>query len=536
MARADVGLSKSSGKGDPGLTKGGTTGGSTPSGGNGGYGGGGGGRSYSRGGGGGGTSKKEQKKLQATINNLGNIYGNKKNQLEKDTDASLNNINQKRSANDATLKQQNAQIMKSVEWQPQQQKEQSTLTSLRDRMGNSAYGSAIVDLQEGMHRVDDMADVQLINTWKQNSDNAYNNWYQADSELVGDYNEAIADAKSKMSDLMNQYQAALNNVNPLAASKKNITKASKQAAVLATAKKTQKAAAAAAKKNKAAQSLLSNKKSLQKIVNDLKKESKKSKSKNADYTISPFAGMGNGKSYTLKSAQKALTAATKKANANKAIAALNKANKALAKAKKASTSVGKKTEKITLPKVNMNPSSSFTKLTSKTLANSSAKNPLTAGYVRPGKGTDTVLGGARGNYNTADDANKAFAQDLRAYRPNGKIASTAKSNKKTSTAKSKKANTVNKVFGKNVKLSKKTSTAKPEKKTSTATAKKKTSTAKSNGKIGTFANVKQSKKTSTAKPSKKTSTAKSKKTSTAKNKRANTLNKVFGKNIKTSRR
>ena len=275
----------------------------------GGYGGGGGG-GYGGGGGGGGSSDEDAKKdLQSTIKNLGDIYGRKKDQLEKDTKAKLDNVKQKQAANDALLTRQQTAIRKQNTWQPQQQKEQSTLMALRNKMGNSAYGSGIVDLMEGMARVDDMADVELINTYRNNMDASFDDWYQAAAELVGDYNSDIQEAKSSMADLLNQYQAALNNVSPGAAEIHNIEKA---------------------------------------------------------YTADDVeAGWGD--------------------------------------------------KQITLPKVDLSESKDFKALTGKNMENPTSVNALTKGYYRPDQ-AQTKLGGNKGTYNTAANANRGFSDNLKAYR------------------------------------------------------------------------------------------------------------------------
>lgn len=163
----------------------------------------------------------------------------------------IKNIDQSRAANDANLATQRRNIMQQVNWQPNQQKEQSTLMALRNRMGNAAYGSGIQDLVEGMQRVDDMNDTELINTWKQNENAAYDNWYQADTQLVADRNEAVlgvqddlsqfkADYKDQLSkikrDFQNeqatnykQYWAQMSNLEPRLATKDNMQQARRYA-------------------------------------------------------------------------------------------------------------------------------------------------------------------------------------------------------------------------------------------------------------------------------------------------------------------
>ena len=249
-------------------------------------------------------------------------------------------------------------------------------------MGNAAYGSGIVDLMEGMSRVDDMNDSQNIDTYKQNMKNAYNNWFQANTDLVGDYNEAISDAEQKMGDWFNQYQAALNNIDPTLARTKNIDKASKLA-------KTGGKKAVAAKKDAYAAA---------------KKELKK-------LGIDPN---GKQKSYTATKKAGVSSKLDKKA---KAISNYDQAKRAYNKAKKAAkgVTVGEGTEALTLPKFNANPSSAFSKLISNKMKNAPDADPVTPDYIRPDYAQER-LGGTAGVYNTATAANSGFTDNLRAFR------------------------------------------------------------------------------------------------------------------------
>lgn len=382
--QGDVGIRKSK-AGDVGLSKSQAQTAPSSGGGGGGYGGGGGGGGRRRGGGGSsGVDPKE--KLQATVDNLGDIYGRKKKDLEGQTKNALNVIKDKQKANNAALLQQQTQIKKNSDWQPNQQKEQSTLMALRNRMGNAAYGSGLVDLTEGIGRVDDMADVQLINTYKNNMDDAYSNWFQANTELVGDYNSALDEADQKMSDLLNQYQAALNNVSPLAAK-------------TATMNKAAKAGAAAAKAKTA-----------------------------------------------VDAKQKAFDAAktAKKAKSNKATkSAYKKAQKALKEAKKAydksGVTVGKGDEKVKVPAIDMTPSKSFSSLIANRMTNASAVDPYTKEYIRP----DAALE-RQGGYNSRPDlnrrANAGFSSNVRTFdNYGGKDLRPSPAAKKAAAATAKKA-------------------------------------------------------------------------------------------------
>jgi len=95
-------------------------------------------------------------------------------------------------------------------------------------MGNAAYGSSLADLREGMGRIDDMNDVSLINAYKQNADNAYSNWFQANASLVSDYNDQVTSLEDEYSKLYSQYWSTLSNIDPTMALQKNMELAAKR--------------------------------------------------------------------------------------------------------------------------------------------------------------------------------------------------------------------------------------------------------------------------------------------------------------------
>lgn len=400
------------------------------------------------GGGGGGSSKddekKQQKKTQAQLDNTGANYQQRKNAVDKTTAGrkgdlekiakdrlgdmnkvakqQLNNIKQQQEANDAALATNQRNIMQQISWQPNQQKEQSTLMALRNRMGNAAYGSGIQDLAEGMTRVDDMNDVELINAWKQNENAAYSNWYQANQSLVGDYNDQIAsiedeysqfasdyadqmsklnrDYQDEVSQLYSQYWSTMSNVNPELATASNMKKATQNKKAVTQAKQVQKAVSSLLKKSGG------------------KKVSTK------------------GLNKTQKAAAKIINAAVKdKANKNaKAVskaakaAAKSKVTKATSKASSNKATVGSGTDAYTLPNVDLttqkNLSSNLNIAPSKSLSkllvnqkNASSQDAMTKDYIRPDAARgDVLMGGENGTYSTGRAANSGFSDNLSAFR------------------------------------------------------------------------------------------------------------------------
>lgn len=110
-------------------------------------------------------------------------------------------------------------------WQPNQQRETSTYRALRNRMGNAAYGSGLADLNEGMARVDDMNDVELINTYKENISGLWDNYRNALASLQTDYADQVNAIKDEFSKLSSQYWSSLSNISPKLATQENFDKA-----------------------------------------------------------------------------------------------------------------------------------------------------------------------------------------------------------------------------------------------------------------------------------------------------------------------
>lgn len=397
----------------------------------------------SGGGGGGASSKDAQKQKQAQLNNTGGNYqqrakdlaGNTKGrakeiadtakgrlgEMDKNAQAQLNNIQQSMDANTAAYNENRRNIMQNVQWQPNQQKEQSMLMSLRNRMGNAAYGSGIQDLAEGLQRVDDMNDTELINTWKQNENAAYSNWYQANEALVNDYNDQVTaineqlsqfnadysdqmsklkyDYNDELSKLQSQYWSTMSNIDPELATKKNLQKAAKNAA--GTSKASQNLTKA--KQTSAAVNELLSGNTPKKVAasvsksakNDAQKIIKDAKAKNA----------GKKGNAVAKAASKAAQKAVEKAEG------------------KATVSVGEGDEKYTLPNVNLSKPINFDKYSTlpgqsaalqalmKTRESASATNPYTSSYIRPAGGSATG-----GTIDTSRAANTGFSDNLAAFR------------------------------------------------------------------------------------------------------------------------
>lgn len=428
-------------------------------------------------------AKKEQQKNQAQINNQAGIYQKRSNDMGKNTQKrlrameknaakrqkqmsknaakQLGNIEQSIAANDAALKTNQRNIMQQVQWQPNQQKEQSTMMALRNRMGNAAYGSGIQDLLEGMERVDDMNDVELINAWKQNENAAYSNWYQANEALVNDYNDLVATTKDQLSQFAAEYRNELNdlrsdyrdensklnaqywtsvsNINPLLASKSNMKQATANQQAIDKAKSklakaNQKVAANKAIKNQVKQ-LIQNATMVNKQGKALAKSGAPVIKYANDEDLLKAASINDEQA--LKAAKKlvkqngagkkSLKAA--KANIKSAKQKVKDAEAKLAKKKdKPLVTVGEDTDQYTLPNIDLSgsanlksnislgPSDALKKMLV-TKGSAKSQDPMTKRYVRPMQSRgDVLLGHGQGMTNKSSAANQGFLDNLAAFR------------------------------------------------------------------------------------------------------------------------
>lgn len=308
--------------------------------------------------------------------------------------------------NKALLTQQQKRIKTQSNWQPSQQREQSTLMALRGRMGNAAYGSGLADLNEGMQRVDDMNDVELINTYKNNMNDAYDNWYQAETDLVNKFNEDLDEANSKIKQRQQQYYADIDNISPGAGRQKYMDAAAKGG----------KAAVNVGKQDIA---------DLSKEISSLRGKLATSREDNKTYksrikAIEKQIKSANG------DAKKALKKKKTKLESKHTTGhddrqewvdrikdiedEIETRNEMLAKTKKNGrvyAGIGDKA--IWLPKTSLNPSASFSAL--KTIKSPSAVNPNVPTYYRP-QDTGYGLSNTTGLMDTSTAANQSYMDSL----------------------------------------------------------------------------------------------------------------------------
>lgn len=203
--------------GNPGSNNGGssnnnTTGGTTSGTTSGGYGGG-----YSGSGGGGGYSHEgptdEQKHA---ADNLGGLTGWNQDTIlgaAKNAD-DLYDVSDKQ--NESLLNQKKLQARRTAtnDWYTQQQKLQSVAANLRESIGNGFYGSTLYDFWDLLARKDDMDDVSVLNSLRENIDDALNSYYEAIMATNNARNQMYLETEQNLRDLAGDYAGQLNNIHP----------------------------------------------------------------------------------------------------------------------------------------------------------------------------------------------------------------------------------------------------------------------------------------------------------------------------------
>lgn len=179
-------------------------------GGGGGYGG------YYGGGGGGGSGSGPSDQQRQAAANLGGIVGynmetlkNASNQADKVFDIS---DEQNRNLRDEQTRQ--ARRNAGDDWFAQQLRLQSVLSQLLDAGGNAFNGSGLYDLQDMVARKDDMDDVEVLDTLRENLNDVNNDYFQSLAATNNSRNEQYMKTESSMRELAADYVAQLNNIHP----------------------------------------------------------------------------------------------------------------------------------------------------------------------------------------------------------------------------------------------------------------------------------------------------------------------------------
>ena len=181
--------------------------------GGGGYGGGG----YEGGGSGGGSSMTpEQEKAAA---NLGGIAGwNAGTQLGAAKNADkVFDISDEQNANMRNIEAVQSRRNASNDWYTQQQRLQSVTSQLREAQGNALRGSNLYDMLDLIARKDDMDDVEVLNSLRENLNNVDNDYWKALMSTNNARNEMYIDTEENLRDIAADYAAQLNSIHPDAA-------------------------------------------------------------------------------------------------------------------------------------------------------------------------------------------------------------------------------------------------------------------------------------------------------------------------------
>lgn len=100
------------------------------------------------------------------------------------------------------------------DWYTQQQRLQSVTANLREQMGNALYGSTLYDFWDLLARKDDMDDVEVLNTLRENLNNTDNAYWEAIMATNNARNEMYLETEQNLRELAADYAAQVNNIHP----------------------------------------------------------------------------------------------------------------------------------------------------------------------------------------------------------------------------------------------------------------------------------------------------------------------------------
>lgn len=122
--------------------------------------------------------------------------------------------------NDKFLERQRDEIFKRAgqaatnDWYKQQQDLQSVTSQIADASGNAMNGSFMNDFWDLVARRDDQDDVEILNTLRENMNNAWSDYDEAYQQNINARNELAMDAEEARRDIMADYVALSNNMHP----------------------------------------------------------------------------------------------------------------------------------------------------------------------------------------------------------------------------------------------------------------------------------------------------------------------------------
>lgn len=170
-------------------------------------------------GGSGGSSGPSDKQNQAA-GNLGGIVGYNMQTLLNAADQAdkVYDISDEQNANMRAIQTVQNRRNAGNDWYTQQQRLQSVTKQLRDQGGNAYNGSALYDLWDMIARKDDMDDVEVLNSMRENLNAVDNDYFNAIMATNNARNENYMNTESNLRELAADYAAQLNNIDPSLAS------------------------------------------------------------------------------------------------------------------------------------------------------------------------------------------------------------------------------------------------------------------------------------------------------------------------------
>ena len=118
------------------------------------------------------------------------------------------------SKNSHLFQSKNAEREAGAEWFSRLLKLQSVASANRDKMGNMAYGSGILDYLHDLSRVQDADAVEVLEALESNQADIDNEYFQAIQKSRNGWNEFAMDTESKLREGAADYITQLANIHP----------------------------------------------------------------------------------------------------------------------------------------------------------------------------------------------------------------------------------------------------------------------------------------------------------------------------------
>ena len=170
---------------------------------------------YGGSGGGGGSSapSAEQKKAQDNLGGIAGYNAGTATGKAANTDK-VYDINDEQNKSKFELAKAQIGSKAANDWYTQQQKMQQSVSQLADASGNAMYGSFADDFNDLVALRDDMDDVEVLKTQRENENKAAEEYYAALMASNNGRNETYADTEESLRSIVADYAAQSNNIHP----------------------------------------------------------------------------------------------------------------------------------------------------------------------------------------------------------------------------------------------------------------------------------------------------------------------------------